>query len=458
MKSKQNSKDAGAQIAGLTEEKERLEQQLKEEQTRSAQFKQQINEKERMAKQIELGANMDIVRLQADLEKKEREYEENRVLAIRLQKEKKDLEARLQKRESSITVVPDNTAEIKVLEAELKQLKQSMEDLEARTDKDAKQLKDDLRKQKEQAEEYARLIEQLKSQEKQMKESYNDLTRLHDGRKKELDALRDTIRQYEAPVVVIDKSRYSILDILNDYTVSSAVLSKIGNPFVLWRSDNLYEDFITEQILLGKAQEEGIREDRSTVESMSSDYGLNKDEKEYVSKYLKINEYISRHLSGDVVDDRAVRNYYEAHRADYVSTPGVQTFSVLRLRYSEQDEINKALLATSLRERMNSGEPSKEIYESMPDLLVIETVTNTNLPDWVNNKIGSLKKGKVSDVIVLDDAFHIFRLVSEKAPIYKNYETVKDEIRKDLLLQKKIDSLPVTEWLREIRSEAVQIR
>lgn len=456
--SDQSSRDAEARIVKLTEEKGQLEQQLKEEQTRAAQLKQKINEKERMAKQIELGANMDIVRLQADLEKKEREYEENRVLAIKLQKEKKDLEAWLQERESSITVVPDNTAEKKVLETELKQLKQSMKELQAQTDKDVKQLRNDLRKQTELAEEYARSIEQLKSQEKQMKESYNDLTRLHDGRKKELNTLRETIKQYEAPVVVIDKSRYSILDILNDHTLSSAVLSKIGDPFVLWRSDNLYEDFITERILLRKAQEEGIREDRSTVKSMSSDYGLNKDEKEYLTKYLNINKFISRHMSGDVVDDRAVRNFYEAHRADYVRTPGVQTFSVLRLRYSEQDEINKALLATSLRERMNAGESSKEIYESMPDLLAFETVTNTILPEWVNNKIGSLKKGKVSDIIILDDAFHIFRLVSEEAPIYKNYETVKDEIKKDLLLQKKIDSLPITEWLREIRSEAVQIR
>jgi hypothetical protein len=93
----------GAQIAKLSEEKEQLEQQIKDEQTNAAMLKQKINDKERIAKQVELGANMDIIRLKADLEKRESEDEKNRVLALKLQKEKKDLEALLEERQSSLS-------------------------------------------------------------------------------------------------------------------------------------------------------------------------------------------------------------------------------------------------------------------------------------------------------------------------------------------------------------------
>lgn len=526
--------EAGAQIKHLTEEKGLLEKRLRKEQTHVAQLKQKMTEKERMAQQMDLGANMDVVRLRADLDKKEREYEENRVLAIKLQKENKDLKAllekqksrrvnkddtdeiqrletelkqmeqskqelqarkdkeirqlnvklheqksayeqnkealtqlqkekkdlatRLQERESSMTVVRDDIAERKRLETELKQRERSLKELREQNDRTAKQLGNDLRKQKEQAEEYARSLERLKGQERQLTKKYNDLSRMHNEQKKELDTLRNTVKQYEEPVVIIDKARYSVLDILNYYTQSSAVLAKIGNPVIFWKSDNLYEDFITEQILLGKADAEGIQVNESTVRSLSRDHELNKNEQVYLSQFLKIEKFISDHMSGDVVDDRTVREYYDAYRDNYISMPGVKTFSFLRLRYSEEDEIDKALLATSLRERVENGEPLRDIYRSMPDLLALETVTSRNVPEWVSKKIGSLKKGMISDVIIFDNALHIFHVLTEKAPVYKDYESVKDDIRKDLLLQQRIDSLPVTEWLRGIRSEAVQIK
>jgi hypothetical protein len=462
------NRDMGAQIAKLSQEKEQLEKRIKtragrvrvpqSEKDAKKRLEAELKRLEQSRQELEKQADKDMRQLNTDLRELQNKYEKSRALVVKLQEEKKDLEVRLRKRESSITVVKDDIAEREKLEAELKLRKQSGRELQVRTDRDIKQLRDELQKQKEQAGEYNRIIKKLRNQEMQAKGSYDNLTKLYNEKNAELETLRNNMRQYEVPVIVINKAKYSILDIINEYILSSSVLSKIGNPFVLWRSGNLYEDFITERILLSKAEGEGIREDRSKVRSISGDYGLSKNEKEYLSKFLKINKFISIHMSGDIVDDRAVRNYYEKHTDQFAATPGVKTFHVLRLRYSETDEIDKALLATSIRQRNINGEPLKEIQRSKPDLLVLERITARDLPNWVNRKIGFIQKGDTSDVIVLEGAFNIFRLISEEPRVLKNYETVKDEIRKDLLLQKKIDSLPVHEWLESIQNEAVQIR
>jgi hypothetical protein len=273
----------------------------------------------------------------------------------------------------------------------------------------------------------------------------------------ELESLRKQIESYEVTVVRIGENKYSMLQIVEENIFSSRVLSKLDVRPVIWRSGNAYEDFIIEQILFIKAEERGIPEDTAKFDSIVKRYSLNRREQNYLVKYLKIEKFIEQKISEDIIDEKKTREYYEANRDDYLIDSSNKFVKTLTIKYTSEDELDKALIAIDFRDTAVNGESFESIYESRSDMLEIKDIIYGELPDWIKEKTKDIKEGEISDVISLENSFIILQIPLEKENNIK-FEDVRYEVQKNLLSKKGDYSEKLNKWLKELKSEAEEIR
>jgi hypothetical protein len=273
----------------------------------------------------------------------------------------------------------------------------------------------------------------------------------------ELESLRKQIESYEVPVVRIGENKYSMLQIIEENIFSSRVLSKLDVRPVIWRSGNTYEDFIIEQILFIKAEEKGIPEDTAKFDSIVKKYSLNRSEQNYLVKYLTIEKFIEQKISEDIIDEKKTREHYEANRDDYLIDSSNKFVKTLTIKYTSEDELDKALLAIDFRDTAVNGESFENIFKSRSDLLEIKDIKYDELPDWIKEKTKDLKEGEISDVISLENSFVIVQIPLEKLN-NKKFKHVRYEVQKILLSKKRDYSEKLSKWLNELKSEAEEVR
>lgn len=489
-KSVAESHDTEERMEKLSKENEILEEELKKEQqsaakaaeceTEKVSLMNELNAMNESRSELEKNSNTEIKRLEVELEKLKYENEE-------MQEHIKEIEAKnkeIQELESKLTVDQKDWREVAAYieylnkdNIELKgQINESEEKLskagdliqklsdekavyESKIKEDEERLKK-LNKSVEDKEELIRAnneaLESLKLEHEKLMKSYDENIVMKE-KDVELQSLKILRKQYDVPVVRIGKEKYTMLQIIEENIYSSKVISKMNLEPVVWRSGNAYEDFIIEQVLFKKAGDKGIEVEKNIINSNVKKYLLNKREEEYLAKYLAIDGYIKIRISQRVIKENEILDYYEANKDKYLISEGEKFVEALSIKYTSNDELEKGLFAIECREEANSGKSLGDIHKSMYKVTDLKKIRYDRLPNWVKEKVKDLKIGETSNIFSTGDQFMILQ-IQFKNRRYRNYKDVHSEIRRELLSRKGVSYKDIGSWLKEIRSEAEEIR
>ena len=270
----------------------------------------------------------------------------------------------------------------------------------------------------------------------------------------EIARLKERIVRYETPVVRIGEKAYNMMEIADHNRLASAVLSKIGaSPY--WRKGDAYEDFITERLLLGKASYGNLSKAKDEAGKLAGKYSLDEAAKEYLTEYLAIEELLRKKKEGDVVDEEAIRQYYEANKSDYLEKKEGRIIRYLVMKYRRGEKLGSVALVSELQHEAMSGKSFEEIARPRTGEVSLRRAKLDDLPEWIREKIRVLKNGEISSIFT-EDQFIMLQMQVEE-PVYRKYEDVREEIGKKLS-SKAEGSVDLDKWLAALRKEAVEIR
>jgi hypothetical protein len=220
-----------------------------------------------------------------------------------------------------------------------------------------------------------------------------------------------TPRRFEAPAVKIRGEQYTTLQVIDFMLSSSAAMGKSGIREVPWRSGNLFEDFVNEQILYGEAVRGQMSADLSRVNELAGRFNLTADEAEYLRRYLSISDLI----------DRKVK-----------STPEERVVESLTVHYSDGDgdKQRKVTLVTDLQEQARGGKSFEEIAAAFPDRVRFSVIDYQELQGWIKDRIELLKAGEIS-VVWTKDGYMVLK-TAMKRPSYRPFEDTRPDRKNEI--------------------------
>jgi peptidyl-prolyl cis-trans isomerase D len=137
------------------------------------------------------------------------------------------------------------------------------------------------------------------------------------------------------------------------------------------------------------------------------------------------------------IDEARLREEYEA-RADFYTTP--ERRRVGQLLASDRETIEAARLA------LEEGAVFAELADSMADRGLtygpLGPTAREDLPPEFADAIFALGPDEVSEPVQSAFGWHLFRLIEVEPETVRSFEDARDEIRRDLALDRAIDQLP----------------
>jgi hypothetical protein len=222
-----------------------------------------------------------------------------------------------------------------------------------------------------------------------------------------------------------------------------------------WEKGDAYEDFVTGRVLAARATEEDRRSISEKVEEYAKEYSLTGGEKDYLSLYLTAESVIGRKRAEGTPDERDLKAYYDAHRNEYLSEKEKRYVKYLVMRYSKKDKRGSVAMVSELQREAGKGKALEEIVRSRAGTISLKRADLDELPGWIREKILVLKDGEISSIFT-EDQFLLLQM-QVKAPVYRRYEDVREEIRKKLSPGNE-GTVELEQWLADLRKEAVEIR
>jgi hypothetical protein len=225
---------------------------------------------------------------------------------------------------------------------------------------------------------------------------------------------------------------------------------------VRWRTGNIIDDFIAEQILAQKAQQETLSSVSSAKESLMKQYALSADEGAYLDKYLAIDSLVKKRLAVPAIAEKDAREYYDKHREQYLHGRE-NRIRVLSLKFGKTDELEKSIIAVEMREEALEGRPLDAIARKRSAVAVMKEMSLSRLPDWVRVSLASLKEGEISNIISADNEFMIIQPIPSK-PAYRSFEEVRKEIEKKLSAEQPGRKQSLEDWLNSLKKDVEFLR
>jgi len=136
--------------------------------------------------------------------------------------------------------------------------------------------------------------------------------------------------------------------IISYMTNAAVVLNKLGIREVLWRTGDVYNDFVAEQILFDEANKAGTVLQQEKYKELVERYKLNKEESDYLRRYMTIGGLVVM-KAGDVKEDMIIE--------------------VLLVEYESKNIERKKTLATELQKHASSGRAFEDVQRMYPDLV-----------------------------------------------------------------------------------------
>jgi peptidyl-prolyl cis-trans isomerase C len=222
----------------------------------------------------------------------------------------------------------------------------------------------------------------------------------------------------------------------------------------------LFDDFIEEQLLLQAAEDAGIAADPRAVgrriEAMRGDAPSSTPSirtsddamAETVGKQVRVQRLLETQVLGSVeVTDEEVAAYYDSHR-DYFKRP--ETVDVSQILVEDE------ALAGELRDKLLKKEASFEALAAAHSVGPeaenggrLGPFARGELPPSFEANVFALAPRKISDVVVTDFGFHIFRVNERSQAQELPLEEVRDLIRVDLVRERSDEA--VAAYVLELR-------
>ena len=400
-------------VKELEEEKEKaaaLEAKVKElesEKKKAENLQQQVKELEGTAQKAQAlqaklkeldEANKTIDALQT----KAKELEEEN-------KKAKGLQEKVRKLNEEREKIGALQAKIRELEEEKKQteaLRSKVKELEG-NGKKADELQAKLKELEEKKKAQELLARQIAVEEKKKSEELQLKIKELSDEKKRAEDLQAKVRELEG------KESY----LLNSFVV----LNTLGMQDVLWRTGNIPEDLVNEKMLYEEAKKLNISGDLKKQRELTEKYKFNRAQEEYLNRYLTICNFIDLKLQ---------------------DMPAENVFEQLSVDYDEDTRYTKIVLASELQKQAKSGMSFEQIYNLYPDLITFEITGFDELPEWIQEKVGSLPVGELA-VVWSEEGYRILKRSVKKLAL-KSCEEIRPETRE------KIKSY-ITELLKEIK-------
>ncbi len=270
------------------------------------------------------------------------------------------------------------------------------------------------------------------------------------------ESLQFQMREYEKPFLRIGKEWYSLSAVLRDGMLARSVTEKIQAKNALWRTGNIIDDFMAEQILARKAQAETLSADSSVKESLMKQYALTAAEGSYLDKYLAIDRLVKMKLAVPAITEKDAREYYDKHREQYLHGRE-NRIRVLSLKYGKADELEKSLIAVEMQQEAQEGKPFDAIARRHSAVAAMKEMSLSRLPDWARVNIESLREGEISNIISADNEFMIIQAIPSK-PAYRSFEEVRKEIVKKLSAEQLGRKQSLEDWLSTLKKDAEFLR
>jgi len=175
--------------------------------------------------------------------------------------------------------------------------------------------------------------------------------------------------------ILIEGVHYSAQQVSVYMHNSLAAIHKLKIREVIWRTGNVYEDFINEQVLYEEARRSGISHDEKESEKVTEKYRLLSDEVDYLQRYLMIARLVDKKLR---------------------ESPAERVVESLVVRYTDGDRREKELLASELQAYAKNGRPFGEIHALYPQRVSYTVMGFQALQEWIKKEIELLENGEIS--------------------------------------------------------------
>ncbi|MBJ6798942.1 peptidylprolyl isomerase [Geomonas propionica] len=163
------------------------------------------------------------------------------------------------------------------------------------------------------------------------------------------------------------------------------------------------------------------------------------------------------------VGEREMREYYEAHRADYGG--GSETFHARHIFFkvdpkgSAEEAAKTRKLADEVLAKARAGEDFVELakkYSQDPaaakDGGDLGTFKKSDMLAEIGNSVAAMKPGEVSSLVASPAGLHIIKLEQKSQEKGRPFEEVKDSIEEQLYKKKSDERF--NQWVKDLRSAA----
>ncbi len=310
------------------------------------------------------------------------------------------------------------TADMKAKVAEMEKREAESRALFAKGDDEQKRIAIEMEKDRKQLREER---EKLDAERRGMSEELR-----RESRKSEKEDTQ-AAGAYEGAAVHIRKETYTMRQVIDFMLTSSSAMAKTGIGEVPWRSGDLLDDFVNEQILYGEAAREKVSGDGGKLKELAAKFKLTRDEETYLGRYLAISGLMDRRM-GSIPEERVVET--------------------LTVHYTDGDKQGKVVLATELQGRARAGKTFEEIAAAFPDRVRFSVTGFQELQGWIKDRIELLKDGEIS-VVWTKDGYMILRPMM-KRPSYRPFEEGRPASKTETRAF-------VKTWLQDLKKEIKDI-
>ncbi len=202
---------------------------------------------------------------------------------------------------------------------------------------------------------------------------------------------------------------------------------------------DLLEQFIRQLLLLQEARKMGLESDPEVVRQI-----------EEAKKQILIREIIKREIIEKVqVSEEEIQKEYNANPTQYTEPEQVKAKHIM----TSSREKAEAILA-----ELRTGRPFEEVAREKsesPDALSggsMGYIRRGDLDPEIEKVLFELAPGNYSDIVEINDSFHIFFVEEHLKPRLKELSEVREEIIARLTPQKQQEAFE--RWIEELKSKA----
>ncbi len=189
------------------------------------------------------------------------------------------------------------------------------------------------------------------------------------------------------------KNRMYLLTEVTEYIMNSqSLMNKLGIKEALWRTGNIYEDFINEQILFDETTKLSKVFDVYPYKEVIEKYGLTREETDFLYRYFSICDFIVMKLK-DMPEEKVVES--------------------LTIIYSDGDKYKKTVLSTEIQTYAKNGMSFEDINKLYPDIAKFSVTGIQELQEWVREKVEILRDNEVG-VVWSGNGYMVLKPISKK--------------------------------------------